>query len=134
MPAQAANVGEIDVECHAAHRPALGDARPAHRERHADILLIGSVLALEHPVLAEMKAVVGRVDEVAALELARVLERVDQGRDQLVDRLQALQALAMAGRDLGDRIFVQAWSGPHVSIVGDELLAASACAARHQRR
>ena len=55
-----------------------------------------------------MKAVVGRVDEVGALELARVLQRVDQGRDQLVDRLQALQALAMVGRDLGDLIFVQA--------------------------
>ena len=55
-----------------------------------------------------MKAVVGRIDEVGALELARVLQRVDQGRDQLVDRLQALQALAMVGRDLGDLIFVQA--------------------------
>ena len=59
-----------------------------------------------------MKAVVGRVDEVGALELARVLQRVDQGRDQLVDRLQAFQALAMVGRDLGDLIFVQARPAP----------------------
>ena len=79
------------------------DTGAAHRQGHPNVLLVGGRLAHEQPVLAHVEAVVRRVDDVGVVQPAGGIERLDHGGDQIVDRAQGPQPLAIVA---GDRLLL----------------------------
>ena len=85
------------------HLLARRDAGPAHDERHVDVLLERRHLPRREAVLTEMEAVVGAEDDVGVVELAGLLERVDDVLDEVLDAQHALELFPVHlvdGRDL----------------------------------
>ena len=80
----------------------LLDARPADDERHVDVFFVGAVLAGEHAVLADVEAVVGRVDDVGIVEEIVGCEVGNGVVDDLVDGLQRAQAVAVVFIAVGE--------------------------------
>ncbi len=95
---------EIAVEGQGADVPALGNPRSADDHRHPDVLLVGRVLAGDHPVLAHVETVVGGVDDVGLVKNPRRLERVNDALDHIVDRLQGSQPASVLVHEPGERM------------------------------
>lgn len=94
---------EVRVSCDGVGFLALGDSWAADDEGDVGIFLVGGLLAGIHAVGTQVVAVIGRVDNVGVVKLVVVFEAFDDPLDQLVGRLEGLQARAVfgvQGRDL----------------------------------
>ena len=86
-------LGEVDVRDEGlVDRTRGGDAGPAHEERRADGLLEDPAL-IEPAMLAEVEALVGRVDDDGVREQALLLEVLQDAADVVVDRLHAAEVI-----------------------------------------
>ena len=92
--------GDVDVRDERLRGAARRDPRPPDQQRHVARGLVREVLTLADPVLAREVAVVRGEDQIGVVELALVLERVDDRRDPLVDREQHLEPRPAPALDL----------------------------------
>uniref|UniRef100_A0A8W7P9T3 Uncharacterized protein n=1 Tax=Anopheles coluzzii TaxID=1518534 RepID=A0A8W7P9T3_ANOCL len=69
------------------------DTGTAHQKRYTDVKLEREAFALDQPELAEMVAVVGRVDDVRVVQLAECLQLLVDTLDRHVHALQRLEPL-----------------------------------------
>ena len=82
---------QIDVARQLVDDRSLPHPRAAHDQRHANVLLVGSLLARKQPMLAQMVSVVGSEEDVGVVELACGLERLEQRGDQVLHSEHRLQ-------------------------------------------
>ena len=93
---------EIVVQHHRALALSGGHTRAAHDQWHADVGLVRRVLPLQEAVLAQVKAVVGGVDDVRPFELAGRAQRRHEAVDEIIHRLERTQAAAIGVLDARD--------------------------------
>lgn len=95
--------GEVSVSCDSVGFLALCDSWATDDERDVGVFLVGGLLAGVHAVGAQMVSVIGCVDNVGVVELVVVFEAFDDTLDQLIGRLEGLQAgtvFGVQGQDL----------------------------------
>ena len=83
------------MACHDVASGISRHSRAPDDQRHVDIFLVGAFFAGRQPVLSDMVAVVGAVDDEGIIEDAGGGEPSSNVGDQLVDRLQCAETLAV---------------------------------------
>ena len=80
-----------------------GDPRAADEQGHLGGRVVGDELALVEAVLALHQALVGGEDQIGVAQRPPRLQIVDDPLHRIVDREQRLEAVLVAGLDLGDQ-------------------------------